>query len=209
MIFLSRVGVYKSREFLVNAGFELIEKVNYASEHVVANTRYGTLKWVSKAEFYNQTDSLFRYDIGGIHVGFNQEQILDAVSNNANKLLTLSSPDVSLLREIKQVYGEAVRVIYCYIDKTTLEQLVSAFSDIKQEETRFRLETGEVVRRQYSLHSDLFDHVVIYNGENSEFDMEHLLKQYQSIIDPLILHDNNIEAHDVFLSYPLSLTDRP
>lgn len=192
---------YKSREFLVNAGFELIEKVNYASEHVVANTRYGTRKWVSKAEFYNQTDSLFRYDIGGIHVGFNQEQILDAVSNNANKLLTLSSPDVSLLREIKQVYGEAVRVIYCYIDKTTLEQLVSAFSDIKQEETRFRLETGEVVRRQYSLHSDLFDHVVIYNGENSEFDMEHLLKQYQSIIDPLRLHDNNIEAHDVFLSY--------
>lgn len=192
---------YKSREFFVNEGFELIEKLNCASDHVVANTRYGERKWVSKGEFYNQTDSLFRYEIGGIYVGFNQEQIFDAVSNNANKLLTLSSLDVSLLREIKQVYGDAVKIIYCYIDKSTLEYLVSAFSDIKQEEAGFRLKTGEVVRRQYSLHSDLFDYVVIYNGENSEFDMEHLYMQYQAIIDSLKLSPEKIATYDVFLSY--------
>lgn len=41
---------FKSREYLINAGFELIEKLNCASDHVVASTRYGERKWVSEEE---------------------------------------------------------------------------------------------------------------------------------------------------------------
>ena len=154
---------FKSREYIVNDGFELIEKLNCASDHVVANTRYSERKWVSEEEFNKQTDFLFRYGMGGIRVGFNQEQILDAVSNETNKLLTMSSPDVSILRDIKQVYGESVKIIYCYIDELMLESIVRLIPKIDVEEAKFRIETGKTVRRQYSLNSGLFDYVVIYN----------------------------------------------
>lgn len=192
---------FKSREYITNAGFELIEKLNCASDHVVANTRYGKRKWVSEEEFNRQTDSLFRYEIGGIRVGFNQEQILDAVSNGANKLLTMSSPDVSILRDIKQVYGDSVKIIYCYIDDSTLESIVNSFPYIESEEAEFRIETGKTVRRQYSLNSGLFDNVVIYSGEQSEFNLNNLMKQYQAIIDSLKASTKVPDSYDVFLSY--------
>ena len=162
----------KSREYLVNSGFELIEKLNWAPEDISLQVRYGKRKWVHKEEFFEKTDSLFRYEIGGIHIGFNQNQILEAVSNDSNSLLTLSPSDLFFLREIKDVYNDTVKIIYCYIDKHTLDNIVSQLPDITPEEAKLRIDTGAAIRQQYSLNSDIFDYVVIYNGEKNEFDFE-------------------------------------
>lgn len=196
----AEVGL-KSQEYLINAGFELIEKLNCAFNHIVANYGLGERKWVSEEEFYKQTDSLFRYDIGGIRVGFNQEQILDAVSNGTNKLLTMSSSDVSVLRDIKQVYGDSIKIIYCYIDESTLESIVRSLPKINAEEAKCRIEIGKTVRCQYSLNSGLFDYVVIYNGEQSEFNLSNLMNQYRAIIDSLNISAKGFDSYDVFLSY--------
>ena len=68
----------KSRQHLMQSGFQLVEKYNYAVAPKLT-TKYGTRNYVPEKEFYENTDSLFRYEVGGIKVGFNQKQISDAV----------------------------------------------------------------------------------------------------------------------------------
>lgn len=47
-----------------------------------------------------------------IQVGFNWEQISDAVYDNKNNLLICAYADAKMLRKIKKVYKEKVFIIY-------------------------------------------------------------------------------------------------
>ena len=66
----------KSREYFINADFELIEKYNYMPEGFPFRERFGKRNTTTKATVL-QCD--FVYENNGMLVGFNKEQILDAV----------------------------------------------------------------------------------------------------------------------------------
>lgn len=191
----------KSREYIINSGFQFVEKYNYAVDPKLT-TQYGDRNYVSEKEFYENTDSLFRYEVGGINVGFNQKQISDAVCDKTNSLLTLSAKDIFFLSEIKRVYGDKVCLIYAYIDDSTLMNIISDLKDITDEEARVRFETGRHVKQGYLKHRSIFDHVVIYSGEGTLFDYQSLYRQFDSIIGSISITDKAaVRFADVFISY--------
>lgn len=191
----------KSRQHLMQSGFQLVEKYNYAVAPKLT-TKYGTRNYVSEKEFYENTDSLFRYEVGGIKVGFNQKQISDAVCDKTNSLLTLSTKDISFLSEIKRVYGDKVCLIYAYIDDATLKSIVFSLDRITEDEAQVRLDTGRDVKQSYLQFKNIFDHVVIYSGEGSVFDYRNLYRQFDCIVGSKTLADKaKVRYADVFISY--------
>ena len=192
---------FNSRRHLINAGFEFVEKLNYAVAPQLT-TQYGKRNFVSEEEFLENTDSLFRYEVGGIRIGFNQWQIADAVCDKKNSLLTLSTGDISFLEEIKRVYGDKVRLIYAYIDDATLKNIISGLSYISEDEAKVRFETGQAVKRGYLQYRHLFDYVVMYGGEQSVFNYENLYRQFDTIIDAVVGKEKkNTRYAEVFISY--------
>ncbi len=196
---VSEMG-HKSRQYLVDAGFDFIEKYNYAPGTPDIHVQFGTRNYVSKETFYENTDSLFRYEVGGILVGFNQQQISDAVCNKTNALLTLSTHNIDFLGEIKQVYGSSVCTVYAYIDEATLQKLL-AQRDLGPQELQARLQIGADVRQCYRQNPGFFDHIVVYGGEDSTLDMESLYAQYDAILQKLNLHAEEPKYSEVYLSY--------
>ncbi len=189
-----------SRDYFKNAGFQIVEKYNYAVAPRLT-TKYGTRKYVSEEEFTENTDSLFRYEVGGIRVGFNQQQISDAVCDKVNSLLTLSTKDISFLAEIKRVYADKVCLVYAYIDDETLRGIIARLDNITEEEARVRFETGRDVKQSYLKYSSAFDRVVVYGGEGSLFDYRSLYKQYESIINDYALNkEKELRYAEVFVS---------
>ncbi len=193
---------FLSRKYLTESGYELIEKYNYAPNKPEISTFYGVRNYVDKDTFYENTDSLFRYEMGGIHMGFNQQQISDAVCNKSNALLTLSAPNIGFLSEIKRIYAENVCLIYAYLDDATLKKIIGNLPDISEEEAVKRFDIGTDVKKNYAMNPSLFDKVVIYGGEDSIFDNENLIKQYCSIIESLSSKSIVEKKHaDIFISY--------
>ena len=79
-----------SREYLQEKGFELVAKYSYAESAPVIESRHGERNYLPEEEFFAKTDSLFRYNVFNLQVGFNWDQIADAVYEGKNKLLTCS-----------------------------------------------------------------------------------------------------------------------
>ena len=193
----------KSREHLIKSGFRFVEKYNYSSAPLLT-TQHGKRNYVSEQVFLENTDSLFRYEVGGIKIGFNRSQISDAVCDKTDCLLTLSTDDVSFLagmREIKRVYADNVRLVYVYIDDTTLNEIVGNMNGISENEACIRLGMGNEIKSIYLKYRSLFDYVVMYGGERSVFDIQSLYKQYDDIIEQ-IFHKKKrtVSYSDVFIS---------
>lgn len=192
---------YISRKYLTESGFALIEKYSYAPQKPEITTFYGVRNYVDRDTFYENTDSLFRYETGGIRIGFNQQQISDAVCNKSNALLTLSASNTAFLAEIKRIYAENVCLIYAYLDDDTLKKTIGALPGISEEEVQKRIAIGADVKKNYANNPALFDRVVIYGGENSVFDTDNLLRQYRSIIDSVLVSSAEEKRYcDVFLT---------
>ncbi len=191
----------KSREYFKKAGFQPVEKYNYAVAPILT-TKYGTRNFVSEEVFLENTDSLFRYEVGGIKVGFNQQQISDAVCDKVNSLLTLSTKDIAFLSEIKRIYADKVCLVYTYIDNLVLKGIIEGLDDITEEEAIVRYETGCDVKQSYLQYRHMFDYVVIYGGEESVFNFQSLYRQFESIIASKTLENVNVTRYaDVFISY--------
>lgn len=178
---IAKMGEACRNYFLKERGFQYVEKLNYIDAPTTLTTTYGRRNLVSEQEFYDNTDSLFRYDVGGILVGFNQKQIDDAVYGDGNSLMTLSTGDIDFLGNIKQVYGDKVCLIYAYIDEATLAAIVEE-GDYPPEEAATRLDIGRQVKEGYLRHRDIFDHVVIYGGKDSQFNMKALYDEFERIL---------------------------
>lgn len=194
---------FKSREYLNEAGFKLIEKYNYAKETPKVSTIFGKRNFVSEEEFLMNTDSLFRYEVGGIQVGFNQRQIEDAVCDRTDSLLTLSTRDMSFLRRIKNVYEDKVCMVYFYIDDSTLASICENLG-VDEKESRLRFETGLEIKQCYVDNADIFDCTVMYGGENSVLNYQSVFKQYDTIIAKIrkgSKRARKAKRKDVFVSY--------
>ncbi len=196
---ISEIG-FKSRQYLIDKGFEFIIKYNYAPETPEVSVLHGTRNFVSEEEFYENTDSLFRYEFGGIKIGFNQKQISDAVCNRGNFLLSLSTGDIGFLKEIKRVYGDSVKTLYCCIDDNTLRSVISKY-DISEREAEIRYQTGQDVKRAFANDSQIFDHIAIYGGEDSVFNFENLFKQYDAVVEKILgKPQEEIPYSDVYIA---------
>lgn len=199
---------YKSREYLQSKGLDLIDKYAYCEDIPTIESRFGKRNYLSKDEFEKKTDSLFRYEFANVTIGFDWSQITDAVYSEGNlkkknKLLTLSTSNIEILRKIKDVYPNDVKIIYCYIDTLCLESLFTKLPNISADEYGVRMAMGRTIKDSYTTNADIFDYTVIYGGESSIFDYAALYKQYDAILKTI--EDSEkviaIEKYDIFISY--------
>lgn len=169
----------KSRQFFAESGFELIQKYSYVPTHFPLRTRFGERNTVSKAEVLKCD---FIYENNGMLVGFNKEQIIDAVRGNRHCLLTTSSETIDFIKQLKVAYGDYVTVIGAYIDEATIAQIFSQLSDVTDDELETRINTSRLIKKQILDNYGLFDEIVIYGGEGSFFNYQAMRMQYASII---------------------------
>ena len=169
----------KSRQFLTESGFELIQKYNYVPTYFPLRTRFGERNIVSKAEVLKCD---FVYENNGMLVGFNKEQIIDAVRGTRRCLLTTSSETIDFIKHLKAAYGDYVTVIGTYIDEAIITQMFSQLSDVTDDELETRINTSRSIKQQILDNYCLFDEIVIYGGEESLFNYQAMCMQYTSII---------------------------
>ena len=117
----------------------------------------------------------FIYENNGMLVGFNKEQIMDAVRGRKKCLITTSSSTIDFIRQIKAAYGEYVTVIGTYIDDRTLKILFESLPGVTDEELRRRIATGIQIKKSILADRKLFDYIVMYGGDNSVFNIASIL----------------------------------
>jgi len=169
----------KTRNFFANNYFEILNKIHYETERTKTISRYGKRNIVSESEIES---SDFVYEVNGMKTGFNKQQILDAVHGKKDLFSTISSENLDFIKQIKKAYGDYVVILYAYIDENTLKGIVNNLSDITNEEAIQRVSTGKIIKNIYLENISLFDDIVIYAGENSQFNTDKLFQQYREII---------------------------
>jgi len=170
----------KSREFFIGRGFEYIQKYTYVPEGTPCpSSKYGDRVYVDLQTIYKRD---FRYENNGRIIGFDQKQISDALQGRKNCLLTLAPDNIDFLTQIKNVCGDSVTAIFTYISDETIKYIYNVEYDYEQEEREKRILVGSTLKRIYLKNKDFFDETVIYNGEDSVFNLSAVMAQYDDII---------------------------
>ncbi len=169
-----------TRNFYIEKGFEIIQKKCYEGKDVATNSWYGKRNLVSKEEVL-QCD--LKYEVNGIITGFNKDQFIDAVRGRKNCLLSVTPDTFEFVEQIKKTHGEYVKVIYSFVPEETLSEMTKAKPGMSEDEYKARMNTGVKIRNFCSENMHFFDKVVIYTGENTEFDLKHLCLQHEKIIN--------------------------
>ena len=201
IIFGQLGNVYlKTKDYFISKGFGYIQKCTYVPEDVIIPpSKFGERIYVSKEDMENCD---FRYEVGKMTIGFNKEDIIDAMQGKKNCFLTVSASTLEFLVQIKTVYRDYVTTIFSYIDDTTLEYVYANEYDLDGEQLQNKRLIGKSLKNIYLKNIDFFDAVVIYGGENSLFDINALLLQYDTIISKSILKQQLSEnANFVELPY--------
>ncbi len=186
----------KSRKYFVDKGYSVIQKYNYLPEDSLT-AHYDSFQNYSKEEI---DKCEFKYTIHGGLTGFYKRQFIDAACGRCNALMTASPDNLDFVKEIKDSYGEYVRLVYLYIDKTSLELMTRRYIPI-EEEVQKRLQKGAGLRELYNREKNLYDRIVIYE-ENGELGFEALYDQYDLIIDEAnALQENLNKKYYVDLPY--------
>lgn len=175
---MAKMG-YMSRQFFEQQGFEQVTKLSYAPEGTALVTRHGQRTYATLEEV-QQCD--FVYQHNDFTVGFNKDQIIDAVTGRKNCLLSLSADSIDFIEQLKIAYGDYVTVIFVYTNQALLEQITASLEGISEEEKAMRLATGQRIRELFLEKRSVFDEVVLYGGEDSIYNIESLYEQYRSII---------------------------
>lgn len=195
----------KCRDHLQSKGYELIDKYSYIEEGgPLLESRYGQRIYLSKEEFLARTDSLFRYNIANVQVGFSWEHLSGALYGDKSKLLTCACSDVSMLRKIKEVYKDKVFIIYCYIDTAALEGLF-VHQDASADEYGIRMSIGLSIKECYTNNTDIFDSVIVYGGEGSLFNYKTIYQQLDAIVSNKTIARSNEKIltkkrYDIYIS---------
>lgn len=193
----------KSREYFKSVGFELIEKFNYMPDGFPLRERFGKRNIVPKSTVLKCD---FVYENNGMLVGFNKEQILDAVRGNRKCLLTTSSETIDFIKLIKAAYGEYITVIGAYTDESTLRTIFSELPDVTPDELETRISTSHLIKQQILDNYDLFDEIVIYGGEDSLFNYRSMYMQYNSMIAKAEIKEKKLNDKN-YVEMPYSGSD--
>ena len=186
----------KSREYFKDNGYVVIQKYNYLPETSLKE-HVDTFENLPKEEV-DKCD--FKYSIHGGITGFYKRQFIDAARGRCNALMTASPDNLDFVKEIKDAYGDYVRLVYLYIDKTSLE-VMTRRQIKKEEEIIERLRKGGELRELYNREKALYDRVVIYE-ENGQLGMKALFDQYDLIMNEAKeLQDKLNKRYEVDLPY--------
>jgi len=139
---------YRSRVYFRQQGFDIIRKYNYLDDDApIDRKNYESptdeyLKWFDDKVYvdaagFEQCD--FRYSLNGVHVGFNKQQILDAIHGKKNCLITPAASSIRFIEQIKRAYGDYVTVINLFIDHATYLAQIKRQSGITPSEFEARL----------------------------------------------------------------------
>lgn len=169
-----------SRRYFTELGFELIQKYYYVPENFALSSRFGKRVETSEEEIMRCD---FVYENNGMLIGFNKEQIIDAVRGRKKCLISTSSNTIDFIRQIKAAYGEYVTVIGTYIDDRTLKSLFEELPGITEAELEKRREIGVQIKNSILEDRKLFDYIVMYGGEDSPFNCRALKVQYDYMLE--------------------------
>lgn len=167
-----------SREYFQGKGIEVIEKYNFLSRNSDINTWLDEKKFV-REEDINHCD--FYYELNGLYVGFNKEQIIDAVHGIKDCLLTMSVTSIQFIEHLKIAYGDYVTIIYSYIDEEALDKITKSQTGISEAEIEKRMKVSKQIKKIYLENSIYFDEVVLFDNKDI-FSYESLKIQYDIII---------------------------
>ena len=170
---------YESRCYIESQGLSQVKKLSYCEGESVMVPRTGKRNYVTKEEVLN-CDFVY-YHTDNI-IGFNKDQIIDAVTGRKDCLLSTSSYSVEYIQQLKMAYGDYVTVIFVYTDQYLLKNMTAAMPDMTDQEMNMRLLMGESLRKIFLEHRNLFDEVVLYGGEDSIYNTPALFTQYDHII---------------------------
>ena len=185
----AEMGKY-CRDHFTARGFEIIEKLNYISRKTSLSTIFGVRTKATKKQV-EACDYVYEND--GLMVGFNKNQILDAVTGRKNCLLTMSASTFDFVREIKAAYGDYVTVIGTYIDPLQLEQMYRANRRISRKERGIRLQIGRDVKKVLLEEREHFDEILLYGGKDSLFCLESLGTQLDLMIRKAELREKRLK----------------
>lgn len=181
ILYGSHTGMgYKSRGFFRKNGVQIITKYHYAESDPVLTAFYEPRNFVDEITFLKNTDTIYRYSTGNIQSGFSQSQIIEAVNNEKDYLLTLSTDRIDIIKNIKDAYGCRVQVIYAYTDDATLRSVFNGLN-VSETEAELRYSIGRSIKECYNQNPSFFDYVIIYGGEDSLFDCDNLVNQCRQI----------------------------
>lgn len=180
-----------SRQYFIDNGFELIQKYHNIPDNFALPARFGKRLEASKEKVMSCD---FIYENNGMLVGFNKEQIMDAVRGRKKCLITTSSSTIDFIRQIKAAYGEYVTVIGTYIDDRTLKILFESLPGVTDEELRRRIATGIQIKKSILADRKLFDYIVMYGGDNSVFNIASLKVQYDYMLDHMYRREKELNG---------------
>lgn len=193
-----------AREFFRSNGVKIVKKYHFCDSAPALTTMYEPRNFVDEITFLRNTDTLFRYSLGNIQVGFNQVDIIQAVTENDDYLLTLSTDRVDIIRNLKEAYGKKVIVIFSYTDDATLREYFNSM-EITQSEVELRCSIGKIIKECFRQNSDLFDYTIMYGGENSIFDDENIVSQCRVLYAKSRSHKEDNQSE--LLSYVIEIRD--
>ena len=172
----------ESRRFFIDRGVNLIEKLTYEPSTARVKPSDGILHRATTEEEVRACS--YVYENHGRIVGVTLDQIFAALNGRRDSLLTFSAENADLIRDIKSAYSNRVVSIYAYIEERTLRHLTDTLPhNADASEKEHRLNMGAAIRSAYLKNHTLFDETVLYCGEDSTFNMEALLYQYESILE--------------------------
>ncbi len=169
-----------SRQYFRDRGFEMVEKKNYLPASHVLTARHERRKGATLDEV-RACDFVYEYPDGTI-IGFNKAQIIDAVWGRKHCVIALSTETMDFVEHIKTAYGDFATVVGVFIEGECLSRLYAEMKNITEAELSVRKQIGAFVRKNLSERRALFDDVVIYDGEDGDFNLDALFRQYDSIV---------------------------
>ena len=134
----------------------------------------------------------FKYKVDEKTIGFKKDVFFDAINGKKNGVLTLSSKDPEIIREIKSAYDSSlVKTIFVYIEERSLLGTVKKYKDITDCEINKRLCVGHQLKRTYLENMSIYDELVIYDEQEHGFGIEDALNQLKIIIETTIKASKN------------------
>ena len=182
---------YRCRCFFKEQGFDIIKKYNYISDDApIDRSNYEHpdneyAKWFDDKVYATKEEidrCDFRYDLNGVHLGFNKQQILDAIHGKSDCIVTLAAASMKFVELMKRAYGDYVTVINLFIDHTTYSYLIQNQPGITPSEYNARMAAETTINQTYIDKHFLFDEIVLYTGDDTVFDFENLKLQFNHII---------------------------
>lgn len=107
-----------ARDFFRSNGVKIVKKYHYCDSTPGLTTLYEPRNFVDEITFLRNTDTLFRYSLGNIQVGFSQDDIIQAVTGNGD-LFTLGKLPFLFYNEKTRVTRERMKEYLDTIFKET------------------------------------------------------------------------------------------